>query len=132
MDLLWVHDTYLMLVPFFLRTQNINANIGFSMHSPFPSSDIFKTFPYRNEVLKSLMCSDLISFHIYEYAKHFFTTASRLLNIEPIFKKGGFMAIQSHGREVMMRVSHIAIDTSDIHSSMASADYLKCKKSLYN
>jgi trehalose 6-phosphate synthase/phosphatase len=113
-DLIWVHDTYLLLVPFYLRTLNINANIGLSMHSPFPSSDIYKTFPFRAEVLKSMMCSDLISFH------------------GTIFKKGGFIAVSSHGREVMLRVSHIAIEVSDIHDAMDSSEFLKCKKLLSN
>ena len=122
-DLLWVHDTYLLLVPFFLRQQNINANIGISMHSPFPSSDIFKTFPYRIEVLKSMLCSDLISFHIFDYAKHFYTSLNRILGISPVFKKGGLLVIPSHGREVMIRVSHIAIDLKDLQQVMTSSDY---------
>jgi trehalose 6-phosphate synthase/phosphatase len=92
-DLLWIHDTYLLLVPIFLRAQNMNANIGLSMHSPFPSSDIYKMFPYRQEILKSMLCCDLISFHIYEYARHFFTTCNRMLGLNPDFKKGGFMAV---------------------------------------
>lgn len=67
--LVWVHDTYLLLVPTFVRRKDVNANVGFSMHSPFPSSDIFKMFPYREELLKSLICCDLIGFHIFEYAR---------------------------------------------------------------
>ena len=131
-DLIWVHDTYLLLVPFYLRTLNINANIGLSMHSPFPSSDIYKTFPFRAEVLKSMMCSDLISFHVYDYVKHFLTTVNRILGCGTIFKKGGFIAVSSHGREVMLRVSHIAIEVSDIHDAMDSSEFLKCKKLLSN
>jgi trehalose 6-phosphate synthase/phosphatase len=119
-DMLWVHDTFMLLVPFFLRVQNINAKIGFSMHSHFPSSDIYKTFPYRSEVLKSLMCCDLISFHVFEATKCFYISAQRLIGATTVFKKGGFIACQTHGREVMLRVSHIAIDPQDILQSIAS------------
>ena len=122
-DLLWVHDTYMLLVPYFLRTQNIDAKIGLSMHAPFPSSDIYKTFLYRNEVLKSMMCCDLISFHIFESAKCFYTSTTRTLGASTVFKKGGFMAVQSHGREVMLRVSHIAIDLADLQASMALPEF---------
>ena len=92
-DLLWVHDTYMLLVPYFLRTQNINAKIGLSLHAPFPSSDIYKTFLYRIEVLKAMMCCDLISFHIFESAKCFYVSASRTLGCNTVFKKGGVIVV---------------------------------------
>ena len=129
-DLIWVHDTYMLLVPYFLRTQNINAKIGLSLHAPFPSSDIYKTFLYRIEVLKSMMCCDLISFHIFESAKCFYVSASRTLGCNPVFKKGGVIVVQSHGREVMLRVSHIAIDLADLQVSMSLPEFQKSKKNL--
>ena len=43
-DFVWIHDTYLLLLPKYVRRQCINARIGFSMHSPFPSSDIYRMF----------------------------------------------------------------------------------------
>jgi hypothetical protein len=33
---------------------------GFFLHSPFPSSEIFRTFPRREEVLRSMLNADLI------------------------------------------------------------------------
>ena len=91
--LYWVHDTFMLLVPFYLRAREINAKIGFSMHSHFPSSDIYKTFLYRLEVLKSMMMSDLISFHSYETAKCFMTATTRMLHSKTAFKKGGKLAL---------------------------------------
>jgi trehalose 6-phosphate synthase/phosphatase len=85
---------------------------------------------YRNEVLKSLLCADLISFHIFEGAKCFYISCQRLLGATPCFKKGGFMSVQSHGREVMMRVSHIAVDINDIHYTMSQPAFAKCKQQL--
>jgi len=61
--MIWVHDNYLLLVPTYVIRKDIGANIGFSMHCPFPSSDIYKMFPYRGEVLKSLLSCNLIGFH---------------------------------------------------------------------
>lgn len=78
-DMLWIHDIYLLLTPIILKKRNINNNLGFFMHSPFPSSDIYKTFQYRAELLKSLLCCDLIGFHIFEYARNFFTACSKIL-----------------------------------------------------
>ena len=85
-DLVWIHDTYLLLLPKHVRRNNINARIGFSMHSPFPSSDIYRMFQYRKMILKSLLCSDLIGFHIFEYARHFYIACQRLLSLNHEFK----------------------------------------------
>lgn len=109
-DMIWIHDTYLMLLPRFVRKSFINGRIGFSMHSPFPSSDIYKMFEYRKMILKSLLCSDLIGFHIFEYARHFYTACNRLLGLNHEFKQGGQLGIEYFGRTVMLRISHIAID----------------------
>jgi trehalose 6-phosphate synthase/phosphatase len=46
-EMIWIHDNYLLIVPADIKRKDINASIGFFMHSPFPSSDIYKMFPYR-------------------------------------------------------------------------------------
>lgn len=114
-DMIWIHDTYLLLLPKYVRRQHINGRIGFSMHSPFPSSDIYKMFEHRKMILKSLLCSDLIGFHIYEYARHFYVACNRLLGLNHEFKQGGHLGIEAYGRFVMLRISHIAVDIKDIH-----------------
>lgn len=81
-ELIWIHNTPLLLLPTLLRRKNNNANIGFSLHSPFPSTDIFRMFPYRIEVLKSLLTCDLISFHMFEYARNFYTGVTRMLDVK--------------------------------------------------
>jgi hypothetical protein len=35
-------ENHLLLVPTYVRRRDLNANIGFFMHCPFPSSDIYK------------------------------------------------------------------------------------------
>lgn len=109
-DIIWIHDTYLLLLPKYVRRSYINGRIGFSMHSPFPSSDIYKMFENRKMILKSLLCSDLIGFHIFEYARHFYSTCNRLLGLNHEFKQGGQLGIEFFGRTVMLRISHIAVD----------------------
>jgi len=41
-DMIWVHDYHLMVAPLYLRQLLANASIGFFLHIPFPSSEIFK------------------------------------------------------------------------------------------
>lgn len=68
---IWLNNHQLFLVPLSLRRRIKDSNIGLFMHSPFPSSDIFRMIPYRNLILKSILECDCIGFHVYEQARHF-------------------------------------------------------------
>ena len=103
-ELVWIHNSHLLLLPTLIRRKNPHMNIGFSLHSPWPSTDIFKMFPYRLEVMKSLLCCDLISFHLFEYARNFYMGASRILDLRHSFKRGGILGIDYYGRFVALRV----------------------------
>lgn len=84
-DVIWVHDYQLMLVPQMVREKRPNISIGFFLHIPFPSFEIFRTMPWRKEVLEGLLGSDLIGFHIYDYERHFLSSVRRLLGLEVSF-----------------------------------------------
>jgi trehalose 6-phosphate synthase/phosphatase len=81
-DTVWVHDYQLMLVPQLLRERLPRARIGFFLHIPFPSSEVFRTLPWREEVLRGVMGADLVGFHTTGYARHFATSLLRLLGLE--------------------------------------------------
>ncbi|KAF9621580.1 hypothetical protein IFM89_023154 [Coptis chinensis] len=70
-DFVWIHDYHLMVLPTFLRRRFLRLRMGFFLHSPFPSSEIYRTLPVREEILKALLNSDLIGFHTFDYARHF-------------------------------------------------------------
>ncbi|MCJ1226179.1 Trehalose-6-P synthase/phosphatase complex synthase subunit [Toensbergia leucococca] len=84
-DLVWVHDYHLMLLPAMLReeigTSKANVKIGFFLHTPFPSSEIYRILPVRNEILLGVLHCDLIGFHTYDYARHFLSSCSRILGL---------------------------------------------------
>lgn len=89
-DLIWVHDYHLMLLPQLLRKALPGGTIGFFLHVPFPSYEIFRLLPNRAQILEGLLGADLIGFHIYDYARHFLSSTLRVLGIE-----------NSHGSVVM-------------------------------
>jgi trehalose 6-phosphate synthase/phosphatase len=70
-DLIWVHDYQLMLVPAMLRQRLPSARIGFFLHIPFPSAEVFRILPWRREVLDGMLGADLVGFHISAYTRHF-------------------------------------------------------------
>ncbi|NNE76260.1 MAG: bifunctional alpha,alpha-trehalose-phosphate synthase (UDP-forming)/trehalose-phosphatase [Pricia sp.] len=84
-DTIWVHDYQLMLVPQMVREKKPDISIGFFLHIPFPSYEIFRTLPWREEILQGLLGSDLIGFHTYDYERHFLSSVRRLLGLEVSF-----------------------------------------------
>src|SRR5690606_33143612 len=70
-DLVWVHDYHLFLVPGMLKAIKPKLKVGFFLHIPFPSSEVFRILPSRVELLDSLVQADLVGFHSYDYLRHF-------------------------------------------------------------
>ena len=81
-DTIWIHDYQLLLLPKLLRERLPDTKIGFFLHIPFPSFEIFRLLPWRNEILEGMMGADLIGFHTYDYVRHFLSSVSRILGHE--------------------------------------------------
>jgi len=84
-DTIWIQDYHLLLLPGLLRQRLPRATIGFFLHIPFPSSEVFRLLPWREELLENLLGADLIGFHTYDYLRHFFATVRRLLGHDQVF-----------------------------------------------
>src|SRR5690242_19755778 len=79
----WVHDFHLTLVPQALRRLRPDLTIGFFLHTPFPSSEIYRLLPTRAELLEGILGSDYVGFHTGDYSRHFRSSCLRVLGIEP-------------------------------------------------
>ncbi|MGM0934120.1 MAG: bifunctional alpha,alpha-trehalose-phosphate synthase (UDP-forming)/trehalose-phosphatase [Bacteroidota bacterium] len=86
-DQIWVHDYQLLLVPNMIREKAPEAIIGFFNHIPFPSYEVFRTLPWREEVLEGVLGADLIGFHTYDYERHFLSSVSRILRLQVDFNE---------------------------------------------
>ncbi len=113
-DLIWIHDYQLALVPELLRERGLTCPIGYFLHIPFPSSEIYRTLPVRESVLRGLLGADFVGFHAYEYVSHFRKACLRVLGIEsqPDLVRNG-------SRRVHLGVLPIGIDPAEIRE-MAS------------
>jgi trehalose 6-phosphate synthase/phosphatase len=81
-DTIWVHDYQLLLLPKLIRERLPKAKIGFFLHIPFPSFEIFRLLPWRREILEGLLGADLVGFHTFDYVRHFLSSVRRLLGYE--------------------------------------------------
>lgn len=81
-DKVWIHDYQLMLLPKMLRERHPEATIGFFLHIPFPSFDVFRLLPQSRAILDGLLGADLIGFHTDDYARSFLNSIHRAFGIE--------------------------------------------------
>src|SRR5260221_3298650 len=80
-DTIWIHDYQLLLVPALVRTYLPDVSIGFFQHIPFPSNEMFRLIPWRDELLAGMLGADLIGFHTFDDVRHFLNAATRLLPV---------------------------------------------------
>ncbi|HSX35073.1 MAG TPA: bifunctional alpha,alpha-trehalose-phosphate synthase (UDP-forming)/trehalose-phosphatase [Candidatus Saccharimonadales bacterium] len=102
---IWVHDYHFMLLPRLLRQELPASTIGFFLHIPFPSYEVFRILPHRVELLRGLLGADLVGFHTYDYARHFISSVQQMLGYET--KLG---SVITNTREITVDVFPIGID----------------------
>lgn len=106
-DVIWVHDYQLMLLPQMLREKLPDAAIGFFLHIPFPSYEIFRLMPtnWKKPILEGMLGADLVGFHTHEYVQHFLHSAKMILKVESQFNN-----IQYRDRLIKTDLFPIGID----------------------
>jgi trehalose 6-phosphate synthase/phosphatase len=81
-DTVWIHDYHLLLVPAYVRRRVPDARIGFFLHVPWPSSDVFRILPFRDEILEGILGADLVGFHTESYRHNFIHSAAKVLGLD--------------------------------------------------
>jgi trehalose 6-phosphate synthase len=108
----WVHDYHLMLVPQLIRNRRPRQPIGFFLHVPWPSPDIFARLPWREQILMGLLGADAVAFHTDEYRGNFLRACARLLAESGIEVRDSTVVLPD-GRAVTALTAPISIDTED-------------------
>ena len=116
-DRIWVHDYQLMLLPAMLRERYPDARIGFFLHIPFPSSEIFRILPSREKLLEGLLGADLVGFHTAGYMRQFGSSILRVLGVAADVDRVLYQA-----REVRLGVFPMGIDVDKFVSLTDSED----------
>ena len=106
-DLVWIHDYQLFLVPAMLRQRIPEARIGFFLHIPFPSSEVLRTLPWRDVILRGMLGADVVGLQTDTYAFHFGYATAQLLGLEP-----GTDAVKYEDRTVRFGSWPIGIDAA--------------------
>lgn len=108
-DLVWIHDYHLFLTPLYLKNLRPDLKVGFFLHVPFPSSEVFRQLPCREDVLRSLLSADLVGFHDYSYLRHFCSSVLRILGLDT-----NFLAIKNGTHTTRLGVFPVSVETEDL------------------
>lgn len=122
-DLVWIHGFHLLILPSYLTRRIPMAKVGIFLHTPFPSSEIFRTLWCREDLLRGMLNADQVGFHLFEYARHFLTSCRRLLGLHygmiPDASGGHTLAIDTNGRNVVITSIHAGVEPPVLNQIMA-------------
>lgn len=121
-DIIWVQDYQLSLLPALLRKRLPRARIGFFLHIPFPSSEVFRILPWREEILQGMLGADVIGFHTYSYLRHFRKALLHSLGTDDACIDQTTVTVGN--RTVRLGVFPIGIDVGHFEEAAESADVL--------
>ncbi|KAJ2263353.1 Trehalose-6-P synthase/phosphatase complex synthase subunit [Coemansia sp. RSA 376] len=121
-DLVWIQDYHLMLLPRMLRglldsSGRRGVKIGWFLHTPFPSSELYRILPVRRQILEGVLAADLLGFHTYDYARHFLSSCTRILGLQTAGD-----SVDAGGRVVRVGTFPIGIDPSKFSEALATAE----------
>lgn len=113
-DVLWIHDYQLMLVAAMVREQRPDVTIGFFLHIPFPSYELFRMLQgsWKEKIIDGLLGADLIGFHTHEYVQHFLKTVQMVKGYDHKFRQ-----ILLPSRVVKAEMFPLGIDFDKFHQA---------------
>jgi trehalose 6-phosphate synthase/phosphatase len=135
-DFLWVHDYHLMLLGQELRQAGATQKIGFFLHIPFPSMDIFLKLPWRFQIIHGLLQYDLIGFQTMRDKRNFIQCVKTLVKDARISNTKVLQSCKIGQREVRIGAFPISIDYRDFEAAANSVEVAEevktLKKSMHN
>jgi len=117
----WVHDYHLMLVPQLIRARRPRQPIGFFLHVPWPSPEIYARLPWREQILTGLLGADVVAFHTDEYRGNFLRSCARQLTETGIEVKDSSVRMPD-GRTVAAVTAPISIDAAEFARHATAPD----------
>jgi trehalose 6-phosphate synthase/phosphatase len=122
-DMVWIHGFHFMLLPTYLRRTLQYAKIGYFFHTPFSSSEIWRTITRREDLVRGLLGADHIGFHLYEYARHFRSVCHRILGHTSQMNSAGNLTVSVDGREVAITCIHVGVDLMLVQSFLEESNF---------
>jgi trehalose 6-phosphate synthase/phosphatase len=119
-DLIWFQDYHFLVAPSLLRKAIPTSTIGLFLHTPFPTSEIFRSLAKKKDILKGILGSNLVGFQTYSYSRHFVSNCTRILGLESTPK-----GIEYNGSVTSVEIFPIGIDVENLQKELTTSSVLK-------
>lgn len=116
--LIWVHNYELITVPRFLFLRKPDWNVGLFLSSAFPSCEVMRSLPIREELIQAMLSCNIVTFQIFEYLRHFLSCVSILIGGNHNFNMHGVLQIEHDGRSIVVNVDHFVIPFDNLITRM--------------
>ncbi|PLX81433.1 MAG: trehalose-6-phosphate synthase [Desulfuromonas sp.] len=119
--IVWIHDYQLALVGHHLREMGVEQTLGYFLHIPFPSLDLFRRLPWKEELMRGLLDYDLLGFQTLRDRRNFVQCATALIPGVETVRRHRHFSVLRHG-ERLVRVGHfpISIDFNEFDQGARS------------
>lgn len=124
-DRIWVHDYQLMLVGHHLRRRGIQHYLGFFLHIPFPSPDMFRRLPWRKEILLALLDYDLVGFQTGRDRRNFVRCVREFVPDSRTIARGRQAEIKHNGHQTIAGKFPISIDFREFYEKAKTPDVIE-------
>jgi trehalose 6-phosphate synthase len=117
----WIQDYHLSLLPKLIKEQRPDVKVGHFWHIPWPNSEKFRIFPWKEELLEGLLGSDLLGFHIRYHCNNFIDTIRNNLEARIDMETSGII----YGdHQTLIRSFPIGIDFEGVSQKAKEANEL--------
>ncbi|MCB9944961.1 MAG: alpha,alpha-trehalose-phosphate synthase (UDP-forming) [Geminicoccaceae bacterium] len=120
-DVIWIHDYQLIPMATELRRLGVTTRIGFFLHIPFPTPEIYLTLPWHRQLSADMANYDLIGFQTGTDQREFSHYIEHELN--GTVKRG--TSVEALGRQFTIGTYPIGIDVDDVMAMSRSAEARK-------
>lgn len=115
--IVFVQDYHFCLLPRLLKDKNPNLIVAQFWHIPWPNREVFRIFPWKEELLDGLLGNDLLGFHLRYHCQNFLDTVDRTIKAKVDQER---YEITRGGRVTAVRPFPISIDFEEHIAASAS------------
>ncbi|HTE31101.1 MAG TPA: bifunctional alpha,alpha-trehalose-phosphate synthase (UDP-forming)/trehalose-phosphatase, partial [Chryseolinea sp.] len=126
-DTVWIHDYHLFLLPNLLREKLPDATIGFFLHIPFPSYEIFRLLhkPWKEKIIRGILGADLVGFHTHEYVQHFLKSVRMVAGYDHQYR-----VIEFEDRLIKTDLFPLGVDYEKFNGAAETPEVIIAKESI--
>jgi trehalose 6-phosphate synthase len=114
----FLQDYHLALAARTIKEKRPDALVAMFWHIPWPNVEVFRIFPWRQELLEGLLANDLVGFHIRHHAHNFLDSVADTLEARVDRERS---AVERGGRRTWVSHFPMSVNASELESLAESA-----------